>query len=209
MDLLVRETEGEPGALPLLSHALAETWVRREGRVLTVEGYRATGEIREAVARSAEELWHSLPADQQAGLRALLLRLVVAVPDGEPVRAHLDRRRLDTADRARLLDLLVRARLATADESSVELAHEAVARAWPRLRGWLDEDAAGQRLMHHLTNAAEEWDRLGRPTSELYRGARLEDRGSSGGSRTSPTSPSSNAPSSTSRPRRPNRSAGS
>ena len=41
VDLLVREVEGEPGALPLLSHALHETWQRREGRTLTVDGYQA------------------------------------------------------------------------------------------------------------------------------------------------------------------------
>ena len=40
VELLVRDSEGEPGALPLLSHALAETWRRRDGNVLTVEGYR-------------------------------------------------------------------------------------------------------------------------------------------------------------------------
>ena len=38
--LLVRDVEGEPGALPLLSHALRETWERREGGTLTVAGYR-------------------------------------------------------------------------------------------------------------------------------------------------------------------------
>ena len=54
VDLLVREVEGEPGALPLLSHALRQTWERREGRTLTVAGYRATGGIRGAVAQSAE-----------------------------------------------------------------------------------------------------------------------------------------------------------
>ena len=72
VDLLVRDCEGEPGALPLLSHALAETWQRRDGRVLTVEGYRATGEIRGAVARSADRLYESLPgrAAPQAALDA-------------------------------------------------------------------------------------------------------------------------------------------
>jgi hypothetical protein len=119
VDLLMRETEGEPAALPLLSHVLAETWERRDGRVLTVEGYRATGEIRGAVARSAEQLYASLPADQQARLRSLVLRLVVPTPDGDPIRAHLDRRRLTTdAGREHLLDLLARARLVTADEKA-------------------------------------------------------------------------------------------
>jgi hypothetical protein len=41
--------------------ALAETWRRRDGHVLTVEGYRASGGIRGAVARSADRLYDSLP----------------------------------------------------------------------------------------------------------------------------------------------------
>ena len=175
VDLLVRDCEGEPGALPLLSHALAETWQRRDGRVLTVEAYRATGEIRGAVARSADRLYESLPAEQRPKLRSLLLRLVSPSPDGEPMRSRVATRTLGgDADRARVLGLLVRARLVTADDDSVELAHEALARAWPRLRSWLDEDAAGQRILRHLSAAAEGWDSLGRPESELYRGARLE-----------------------------------
>ena len=175
VDLLVRDTEGEPGALPLLSHALAETWQRRDGRVLTVEGYRATGEIRGAVARTADRLYESLPVDQREKLRWVLMRLVSPTADGEPVRSRVATRTLvGDADRERLLGLLVGARLVIAERDSVELAHEAIARAWPRLRSWLDEDAAGQRIRRHLSAAADGWESLGRPDSELYRGARLE-----------------------------------
>ena len=60
VDLLVREVEGEPAALPLLSHVLRETWERREGPTLTVDGYRATGGIRHAVAQSAETLYDAM-----------------------------------------------------------------------------------------------------------------------------------------------------
>jgi DNA-binding SARP family transcriptional activator/WD40 repeat protein/energy-coupling factor transporter ATP-binding protein EcfA2 len=175
VDLLVRDCEGEPGALPLLSHALAETWQRRDGRVLTIEGYRATGGIRGAVARSADRLYEALPEQQRPKLRSLLLRLVSPSPEGEPVRSRLPTRSLlGDAERERMLALLVRARLVTAEENSVELAHEALARAWPRLRSWLDEDAAGQRILRHLSTAADGWESLGRPATELYRGARLE-----------------------------------
>jgi DNA-binding SARP family transcriptional activator/WD40 repeat protein len=175
VDLLARDTEDEPGALPLLSHALVETWRRRDGRVLTVEGYRATGGIRGAVARSADRLYESLPAEQRTVLRSLLLRLVAPVPDGEPVRSRVASRALggDPA-RERVLGLLVRARLVTAEEDTVELAHEALARAWPRLRAWLDDDAAGQRILRHLAATAEGWEGLGRPADELYRGVRLD-----------------------------------
>src|SRR5918994_233293 len=71
-DLLVREVEGEPGALPLLSHVLREAWLRREGRTLTVAGYIASGGIRGAVAQSAEKLYAGLDPDQRPVLHDLL-----------------------------------------------------------------------------------------------------------------------------------------
>jgi dipeptidyl aminopeptidase/acylaminoacyl peptidase len=61
----------------------------------------------------------------------------------------------------------------TADGETLEVAHEALLREWPRLRGWLDEDADGRRLRHHLINASREWQAGGRDSGELYRGARL------------------------------------
>jgi WD40 repeat protein len=174
VDLLVREVEGEPGALPLLSHALRETWLRREGRTLTVAGYQATGGIRGAVSQSAEDVYQRVDPDQQAAIRDLLLRLVIPTEEGEPVRRRLPRRMVATdEERERLIELLVGARLITSDDGIVELTHEALVRAWPRLREWLDEDADGQRIRHHLTIAADAWGEMDRPDSELYRGVRL------------------------------------
>ena len=43
----------------------------------------------------------------------------------------------------RLIDQMVTARLVTSDADAIELAHEAVVRAWPRLRGWLEDDLRG------------------------------------------------------------------
>ena len=173
-DLLVREVENEPGALPLLSHALRETWLRREGRTLTVAGYQASGGIRGAVAQSAESLYGELDPDQRRALHDLLLRLVSPGTEGEPVRSRLPRRQVVTHPaQDELVDRLVRSRLVTIDDGVVEIAHEALARAWPRLRGWLEDDIEGQRILHHISATAEAWDILGRPPSELYRGVRL------------------------------------
>jgi conflict system STAND superfamily ATPase len=91
VDLLLQDVEGEPGALALLSHALRETWLRREGRVLTVAGYWASGGIRGAVARTAEEIYEHVPDDQRPLLRDLMLRLVSAGVEGEPVRTRAPR----------------------------------------------------------------------------------------------------------------------
>ena len=72
-----------------------------------------------------------------------------------------------------LLQRLADARLVTLDDGSAEVAHEALIREWPRLRGWLDEDRAGARVHRELGHAARLWDAGGREPSDLYRGARL------------------------------------
>ena len=174
VELLVREVEGQPGALPLLSHALRQTWERREGRTLTVDGYRAGGGIRGAVAQSAEGVYEGLQPELRPLLKDMLLRLVTPSADGDPIRVRVPRRNLATdADRAQLIEQLVAARLVTSDGDTVELAHEALVRAWPRLSSWLDDDVEGRRIFGHLVAAAETWDQMRRPDSELYRGVRL------------------------------------
>jgi DNA-binding SARP family transcriptional activator/WD40 repeat protein len=174
VDLLLRDVEDEPGALPLLSHALRQTWLRREGRMLTVDGYSASGGIRGAVAQTAEEVYEQASPEQRMVLRDLLVRLVVPGPQGEPVRGRLPRRMVASdAAHEQVLEELVAARLLISDEDSVELAHEALTRAWPRLRSWLDDDVEGRRILSHLAVAADDWDAMARPESELYRGTRL------------------------------------
>ena len=174
VDLLVREVEGEPGALPLLSHALRSTWDGREGNTLTVAGYRQTGGVRGAVAQSAETVYEAVPPDQRPALRDLLLRMVAPNPEGDPMRSRLPRRLVaGTPHHEELIETLVAARLVTSDDGVIELAHEALVRAWPRLHDWLDDDAEGQRILRHLVVAADTWNSMGRPDSELYRGTRL------------------------------------
>ncbi|QIX26437.1 hypothetical protein ncot_07345 [Nocardioides sp. JQ2195] len=174
VDLLVRDVEGEPAALPLLSHALRETWQRREGPTLTVAAYRASGGIRQAVAQSAESLYDSMDSELRHQMRGLLLRLVMPTGDGDPVRTRVPRARVAAdASHERLVELLVAARLVSVDGDAVQIAHEALVRVWPRLRGWLDDDLDGHRLFRHVAGAAEAWDAMGRPQSELYRGIRL------------------------------------
>ena len=158
----------------MLSHALRQTWQRREGSTLTVAGYQSSGGIRGAVAQSAEQVYEQAAPERRPMMRDLMLRLVAPNPDGEPVRARVPRRVVATDDdREQLIETLVEARLVTTDDESVELAHEALARAWPRLKEWLDDDVEGQRIWRHVASAADTWDAMGRPDSEVYRGVRL------------------------------------
>ena len=80
---------------------------------------------------------------------------------------------LGTGEGEDLVEVLVRARLLSRDNGVVAVAHESIARFWPRLQGWLEDDIEGRRILRHLTDAADSWEALGRVDSELYRGVRL------------------------------------
>ncbi|MEU5633162.1 nSTAND1 domain-containing NTPase [Streptomyces rishiriensis] len=170
------------GALPLISHALLTTWQRREGDTLTVAGYERTGGIRGAVARTAEDVFAGLYPSEQQTIRRILVRLVHVADGAGPARCRMSRAALvdrpaDAADATAALDAFVRARLITADRDTVEIAHEALLHAWPRLRGWIDADRDGLLIRQQLAHAAGEWEREGRDPSALYRGARLDTVG--------------------------------
>ncbi len=178
VDLLMREAGGEPGSLPLLSHALLETWQRRGGRTLTLRGYAESGGMRGAIARTAERVYRELGPPQQGIARGIFLRLT-ALGEGTldtPRRAGLSEltRKAEEAEEVEaVLRTLADARLIMTGEGVVEVAHEALIREWPALRGWLAEDREGLRLHRRLTEAAQAWEALERDPGELYRGARL------------------------------------
>ncbi|MBB5807448.1 WD40 repeat protein/energy-coupling factor transporter ATP-binding protein EcfA2 [Saccharothrix ecbatanensis] len=169
----------DAGALPLLSHALLATWQRRQAGKLTIAGYRSAGGIQGAVAATAERAWAELAPDAQQAARPLLLRLVRVGEDTQDTRRRSTRHELveQAANRAageEALEVLARARLVTLDAGSVEITHEALLQAWPRLRSWIDQDREGQLLRQRLEEDAATWSGQDRDSSLLYRGARLE-----------------------------------
>ena len=175
-DALVDDVEGEPGALPLLSTALLELWQKRQDSTMTLASYRESGGVHGAVARLAEGTYGRVSDERKPLVRALMLRLVGEDEGDAPVRRRAPLPELDldrNSDMADVLATLADSRLVTVGEGSVEVAHEALLREWPRLNDWIEEDAEGRRLRRHVTQAATEWDAAGRDPGELYRGARL------------------------------------
>ena len=175
-DALVDDVEGEPGALPLLSTALLELWQKRHDNALTLAAYRESGGVHGAVARLAEGTYARVPDERKPLVRAVMLRLVGEGEGDAPVRRRAPLAELDlerNEDVADVLATLADSRLVTVSEGTVEVAHEALLREWPRLREWIEEDTEGRRLRRHITQAASEWDAAGRDRGELYRGARL------------------------------------
>jgi WD40 repeat protein len=173
--VIIADAAGQTGTLPLISHALVETWHRRRGNTLTLTGYQAAGGIQGALAQTAETLYTTLSADQQRVTKNLLLRLTVLGEGTEDTKRRISSGDVDLTDPdvRTVLGLLTEARLVTVDTDTVELTHEALIRAWPRLRRWLTEDRDRLRTGHQLTEATHTWLSLEKDPGVLYRGTRL------------------------------------
>ncbi|MEU8704122.1 hypothetical protein [Streptomyces sp. NPDC048565] len=188
-ELIVRDVSADSprgthaGVLPLLSHALLATWQRRNAGRLTLAGYGAAGGIQGAVAATAERAWSGLGPAARTAARLLLLRLVRLSEDTQATRRRETRRQLaeestDPDKTEESIEALVHARLVTLDAENVEITHEALLHAWPRLRDWIDEDRNGNLLRQQVEEDGRAWESANRDTSLLYRGSRLEQAGS-------------------------------
>jgi WD40 repeat protein/energy-coupling factor transporter ATP-binding protein EcfA2 len=169
----------EPGRLPLLSHALRETWERRHGTVMTLAGYRAAGGVEGAIAKTAEETLMRLDESKLPIVQHIFLSLTELGEGSEDTRRISTRAELSQIGSGdepvnALLEELVRARLITIDGQDVEVAHEALIRRWPRLHDWVSENRDRLRFERRLADDALEWsEELGRDPGALYQGARL------------------------------------
>jgi WD40 repeat protein/class 3 adenylate cyclase len=179
-DLRVAGGDRSAGVLPLLSQAMALTWEQREGDRLTSRGYAQAGGVSHAVQTGADRAYDALPAGQQGLARDVLRSMTVASRDGGLARRPVTRDDLYTglpgaarSDIDAVLDVFAAERLAVLDEDRAQLSHDVLLRAWPRLRGWLEEDQAGWILYGQLADAAATWHDSGQDPSFLYRGGQL------------------------------------
>jgi WD40 repeat protein len=168
----------EAGALPLLSHALLTTWSRRHGGRLTVADYEASGGIRHAIARTADQVYESLDEAQRDIARRLFLRLVYVADDAPVTRSSVRLGELrdwpdETGSSGDVLDRFVAERLITVDAGTAQITHEALLTAWPLLLSWIDANRDGLRVRRRLSDAARTWDEAGRDPAALLRGGQL------------------------------------
>jgi WD40 repeat protein len=176
-----RPGRGQPaGALPLLSHALLATWEHGQGRRMTLAGYLDSGGLRGAVAQTAERVYGELNHWEQRLARRLFLHLVRVSPDGADTVRRVPLNELAAGARAAesvalatVAERFISSRLLTADSIAVQIVHETLLDAWPRLRSWVDTDRAALVTGQQLAEDARAWDREGRDPAALYRGSRL------------------------------------
>ena len=173
-DAIIFDASDEPGLLPLVSTALLETWKRRRGRSLTLAGYADAGGVQGAIAHLAEDVYASLDDDGCREIRRIFMRLASPGEDRGEFRRRVPLPEVADSDRASAtLATLVDRRLVTVDGDSVEVAHEALFREWPRLRVWLTDDREGRRLHQQIAVASGEWQSSGRESALLLRGSRM------------------------------------
>jgi hypothetical protein len=118
VETILDDVENQPGALPLLEHALLELWERRRGRMLTLEAYRESGGVDGAVAKRAEAIYNALDPEQQEIARRILLRLTQPGEGTEDTRrraamGELVSRPEESESVERVVRALVKARLLT------------------------------------------------------------------------------------------------
>ncbi|MGE0298744.1 MAG: hypothetical protein AB7I38_11580 [Dehalococcoidia bacterium] len=175
------DADAVAGVLPLLSHALRATWQHRTGGRLTLAGYRGAGGIRGAVTQTAERALADLDPPTQDAAMSLLLQLTrIGEEHSQDSRRQRGTRELvdeapDPAAARRALEALVRARLVRVDAETAQIIHEALLRAWPRLRGRIEQHRAALLGLQRLEDDARLWDGRGRDSSRLYRGEHLVD----------------------------------
>jgi transcriptional regulator with XRE-family HTH domain/tetratricopeptide (TPR) repeat protein len=185
---LVVDAGAEPGTLPLLQFALAQLWERQTAGLLTHAAYDEIGRLSGAIANRAEAVFRGLSSTQQEVARGILTSLVHLADDSD---AHTRRRlpladlysqdRFNTDEARHVLHVLIEARLLTSGlqhdlrQETVELAHEAVIRRWPRFRQWLQEDGELLAWRERLRIILEEWQKSGRDEGFLLRGPLLDE----------------------------------
>jgi len=167
------------GALPLMSQAMAATWERREGRELTLRGYRRAGGVADAVNRGAQAAFDRLTSRQREAARLLFTQLTVVMPDGRLVRRRCSRAGLRfgdaqlAADADAVISVFSAQRLLVLGHDSVEISHDVLLHAWTQLRDWLGDDQLDRALYGQVVTDAQTWDGNGRDSSYLYRPGRL------------------------------------
>ncbi len=177
VERILDDVGDEPGNLPLLEFALTQLWDRQVGGRLTHAAYEAIGKVEGALARYAEEVYTGLSQPEQEQAQRVLVQMVHPGEGTEDTRRLAIRAELSESD-WELARKLADARLVVTDrdaagQETVEVVHEALVRAWERLRSWINKDRELLLWRQRLRTALTEWQRTGHDEGALLRGIPL------------------------------------
>jgi hypothetical protein len=188
--LLVEQTQGREGALPLLQFALTRIWEGLQNGVDPAETLRNIGGVGGALAGEAQRLYESLSSEEQAIARSVFLALVQLNEDSGDTRrrAAVSELIATDADEGRVWSIInrfaeprVRFLVIFSDKQygemieMIEVAHEALIRNWKQLKDWLNECREALRKKRKIEDAAEEWKYQKKSKDYLLQGRSLRD----------------------------------
>ncbi|GAB1538842.1 hypothetical protein NUACC21_15060 [Scytonema sp. NUACC21] len=182
VEQLIDEVADMPGALPLLSFALSELYLKylkrqRDAqnrgmtieRSLTQEDYEDLGGVIQSLTQRADEEYEVLVKENPAYapiIQPVMLRMV-ALGGGELARRRVPLSELEYPQQKNYLvkeviERFTNARLVVKGEDAqgnpyVEPAHDALVRGWQRLLAWKLEHEESLILQRRLTPSAMEW----------------------------------------------------
>ena len=187
---MLEDVEG-PGSLPLLQYTLTELWQQRQVERLRLAEYTRLGGVKGTLQKRADEVYQSLSEEEQRTAKRIFLQLTQLGEGTEDTRRQVFKTELINEQKSpalveAVLQKLVDARLVVTSElrargegdktvTVVDVAHEALIRHWLQLRQWLSENREAIRRERKIEEAAQEWERKGKPQDMafLLQGARL------------------------------------
>jgi WD40 repeat protein len=184
--LLVEDTKGREGALPLLQCALSCIWKGLVKGVAPTETLEQIGGVGGALAGEAQEVYDNLSPIEQPIARRLFLGLVQL---GEGTKDTSRRIAVDCLishkDNLEQVKQVINrfaepgVRLITCatghgNVETAELTHEALIDHWQLLRQWLEQSRSDLRFQRRVEEDAQYWEQNGRPEGSLWRSPDLD-----------------------------------
>ncbi len=171
---LLNDAGTDPDMLPVVQHALMrtwDTWARDGGGdgPIDLEHYEACGGVDDALSRHADEAYFELQGDRERAIAELMFKRITELGDD-----HREVRRptplAEIAEVARASPEEVeqciahfaepgRSFVTVSTDGVVDISHESLIRQWPRLKGWVREEADSRDVYRRLANAADRWER--------------------------------------------------
>ncbi|HIK17391.1 MAG TPA: ATP-binding protein [Leptolyngbyaceae cyanobacterium M33_DOE_097] len=186
IDLLVKDTEGREGALPLLQFALTRIWEGLAEGKQPAETLKLIGGVGGALAGEAQRIYEKLSNAEQNIAHRIFLKLVQL---GDVVKYTRRRTAIaNLASSSETTDQVKRVigrfavpsiRLITlskqADGETAEITHEALFDHWQLLQDWLENNRLFLVWQEHLRSAIRQWELCDRDPEALLRGKPLTE----------------------------------
>jgi hypothetical protein len=170
VNLLIEQTRGRKGGLPLLEVALEQIWEGLRKEKTPAETLRKIKGVGGALANKAEEIYSQLDPDQQKIARRIFVGLLQLGETKDIGRRIAVSSLISYRDKpeqvTKLIKRFAEVRLITlatditnGSEETAEVAHEALFEHWDALKGWIQERRNYLPFERRLDESAKYWQK--------------------------------------------------